>query len=460
MSVTSFIVKGQSLEDAKKWYLEGNYEDAKPIFEEAYSNNSNNAEINHWLGVIALSENDLQKAEKYLLFASQKKIPAAYLYLGKFYTKTYQFDKAEKEFEKYEKANRRNNDALEQLETERTYAERLEKLVNRTEDIQIIDSIVVDKSSFLNAYHLSNESGTLVPMGDFFKDQPNGNMPLFMNERADKVYYSRKDDQGNEKIYSMEKLLGDFGNEKRLSESVNQKGNQAFPFVMTDGLTIYFASTGHGSLGGYDIFVTRYNLATDSYLTPNHLNMPFNSPFNDYMMVVDEEKGVGWFASDRFQNENNVCIYTFIPTTGVSLLDSDDEAYLRSRALITSIKESWLPDEDYASLIELARQEAVNETKRNKDFEFIIDDNNIYYTLNDFNHGSARALFAQAVDLESKLKQTEDELSQKRDQYAGGSKNQTIIDTILKLEREQENIYKEIQSLKFRARNEEIRNNF
>ena len=28
-------------------------------------------------------------------------------------------------------------------------------------------------------------------------------------------------------------------------------------FVMTDGLTIYFASTGHGSLGGYDIFVSK-----------------------------------------------------------------------------------------------------------------------------------------------------------------------------------------------------------
>lgn len=455
-----FGMKGQTLEDAKKWYLEGNYEDAKPVLEDAYTSNPNNAEVNFWLGVIALSENNMQDAEKYLLFASQKRISNAFLYLGEYYAKIYRFEQAEKEFEKFEKANRRNNDALEKLEVQREYADRLSKLVNRTEDIQIIDSAVVDKSAFLDAYYLSKESGTLLPMDQFFKDQSEGNMPLFMNEREDKIYYSRIDNHGDEKIYSMEKLLGDFGNEKRLSENVNQNGSQAFPFVMTDGLTIYFASTGHNSLGGYDIFVTRYNLATDSYLTPNHLNMPFNSPFNDYMMVIDEEKGVGWFASDRFQDENKVCIYTFIPATGVVLLESDDENYLRNRAMITSIRESWESGENYASLINLAKQEAESEDKKTGDFEFVIDDNKTYYTLNDFKHAGARTLFARALDLENKLSQTEDELAQRREQYAGGTQSQAIAEAIAALEKEQENIYQEIESLKFRARNEEIRNNF
>lgn len=460
LAIIPFGMKGQSLEDAKKWYLEGNYEDAKPVFEDAYTSNPNNAEVNLWLGVIALSENNMQDAEKYLLFASQKRIANAYLYLGEYYAKIYQFEQAEKEFEKFEKANRRNKDALEKLEVQRAYADKLAKLVNRTEDIQIIDSVVVDKTAFLSAYYLSNESGTLLPMDQFFKDQSEGNMPLFMNEREDKIYYSRKDSRGDDKIYSMEKLLGDFGNEKRLSESVNQNGSQAFPFVMTDGLTIYFASTGHGSLGGYDIFVTRYNLGTDGYLTPNHLNMPFNSPFNDYMMVIDEEKGVGWFASDRFQDENKVCIYTFIPASGVVLLESDDEDYLRNRAMITSIRESWESGENYASLINLAKQETKSENKKADDFEFVIDDNHVYYTLNDFKHAGARTLFAQAVELENKLSQTENDLAQRREQYAGGTQSQAMIDAIVTLEKELEKIYQEIESLKFRARNEEIRNNF
>ena len=34
--------------------------------------------------------------------------------------------------------------------------------------------------------------------------------------------------------------------------------------------------------------------------------MPFNSPYNDYMYVIDEYNNLGWFASDRFQPEGKV----------------------------------------------------------------------------------------------------------------------------------------------------------
>lgn len=33
----------------------------------------------------------------------------------------------------------------------------------------------------------------------------------------------------------------------------------AYPFLMQDGQTLYFAYTGPGTLGGYDLYVTRYD---------------------------------------------------------------------------------------------------------------------------------------------------------------------------------------------------------
>lgn len=42
------------------------------------------------------------------------------------------------------------------------------------------------------------------------------------------------------------------------------------PVCLSDGVTIYYATDGEG-LGGYDIFVTRYNTNTDSYLTPENV---------------------------------------------------------------------------------------------------------------------------------------------------------------------------------------------
>jgi hypothetical protein len=133
---------------------------------------------------------------------------------------------------------------------------------------------------------------------------------IYMNERQDKIYYSEGDAVTGTDLYTMDKLLDTFGNEKRLPGTINKEGSQAFPFVLSDGMTLYFASTGEPSFGGYDLFVTRYNLTSDSYLNPNQLNMPFNSPFNDYMLAIDEEKGIGWFASDRF---NRPTRYVYIP---------------------------------------------------------------------------------------------------------------------------------------------------
>ncbi|MEA4905662.1 tetratricopeptide repeat protein [Petrimonas sp.] len=454
---------GQSVDDAKKWYLEGNFRQAKPVFEAEYQVNPNNAPLNQWLGVIAFTEGDYPKAQKHLEFASQKRIPESYLYLGRLYANMYRFADADKEFAKYEKANRRNKEALAQLATHREYADKLKRLINRTEDIQIIDSLVVPKSDFLSAYKLSASAGSLQPMSRFFRNQPNNNQVLFLNERQDKIYYPQNDSGSvlGSSLYTMEKLMDTFGNEKRLSESVNQNGDQAYPFVMPDGLTLYFSSTGHGSLGGYDLFVTRYNLATNTYLTPNQLNMPFNSPFNDYMMAIDEEKGIGWFASDRFQPKDSVCVYTFIPSSEVTLLESEDEPHLANRAKISSIKDSWKPNVDYAALLQRSHATtAPQEAAQRRDFTFVINDEKTYYTLSDFKNKVARSLYYQAIQLENKLERLESDLSEKRNQIASSSNTSSSGATILDLEKECENVFKEIESLKFRARNEEIRNSF
>lgn len=452
-------LSGQSLNDAKKWYQEGNYEEAKPVFEEAYEKTPNNAELNHWLGVIAFNEGKYLKSQKFLEFASQKKITESYLYLGQLYGLLYKFDAAEKEFVKYEKAQRRNKAALAKLDEKRDDIDRLERMVGRTEDVQIIDSIVVSKSDFLSAYKLSASAGSLQPVNKFFKNNESAGKSLFMSERKDKVYYSH-DVNGESKLFSMEKLLDDFGNEKPLSDAVNQSGSQAYPFVMNDGVTIYFASTGHESLGGYDLYVTRYNYNTNSYLSPNQLNMPFNSPFNDYMMVIDEEKGVGWFASDRFQEDGFVCIYTFIPSSRVVLIDDEDEDYLAGRARISSIQDTWKAGVDYSDMIELAKAESTEDKEDLKDFEFVINDNITYYTLADFKHGSSRALFMQSIDLSSKLEKMKEELDYKREQFANGSRGDAVKSSILELEENIRSTELEVKSLMMRARNEEIRNTF
>jgi len=454
-------LQSQTLDDAKNWYLEGRFADALPVFRMEYQEDPKNASLNQWLGVSLYKTGRLTEALQYLQYASERKIPEAYIVLGELYANLYRFEDAEKEFEKYQRANRRKDEALEKLATAREYADKLKRFVSRTEDIQIIDSMVVLKTEFLTAYNLSSSSGSLMPISDFLNEQQSRDKTLYMNERQDKIYYSRREKGANSNLFTMEKLLDSFGNEKQLPENVNDPGDQAYPFVMNDGLTIYFASTGHQSYGGYDIYVTRYNLASDSYLMPNQLNMPFNSPFNDYLMVMDEEKGLGWFASDRFQHSDSVCVYTFIPNERVTLVESDDITYLAGRAAISSIADSWKDGYDYSSVISLAKEVPVSQEKKDVDFEFLINDKVTYHTLKDFKSSRARSIFSQAIGLEKQLNEINAELDVKRSQFSNNSSaGDNLTSSILNLEKQSEELYKEIERLKIQARNDEIRNNY
>jgi len=456
LSIPGSLLYGQSLDDAKSWYLEGRYAEALPVFQGEYLNDSVNAALNQWIGVSLLKTGKILEAEKYLIYASQKKIPESFIYLGELYTKLYRFEDAEEAFVKYQRANRRNEEALEILAGKREETDKMRRRTSRSEEIQIIDSLILPKTDFLTAYNLSLSSGSLMPVNDFFRNMTVSDKTLFMNERQDKIYYSQGDSESGYDLFTMEKLLDSFGNEKKLSESINIDGDQAFPFVMSDGLTIYFASTGHESLGGYDLYVSRYNIASDAYLTPNQLNMPFNSPFNDYMMAIDEEKGIGWFASDRFQAADSVCIYTFIPNAQVTLIESDDPAYLSRRARIASIAETWKENSDYTSLRAIARQQNISQETASGDFLFIINDRVTYHHLSDFKSSQARSLFSQVLGLETQLKALNEELSKKRDQFAGGSTaNNTIGSSILSLEKESASLFLQIERLKLQARNEE-----
>lgn len=109
-------------------------------------------------------------------------------------------------------------------------------------------------------------------------------------------------------LYSRIKLINNWSDPEPLN-TLNEQGNVNYPYLMADGVTLYYASDGEGSLGGYDIFVTRYDSESSSYLRPDNIGMPFNSPANDYMYVIDELNNLGWFASDRYQPEDKVCIY-------------------------------------------------------------------------------------------------------------------------------------------------------
>lgn len=447
------------LSQAKIDYKNGEFLKALPIFERELNGKPTDPSLNLWVGVCLFETGgNLKSAEEYLLIASKRNLPESYLYLGDIYVRQYRVSEAKSQYDRYAKARPKERETT--LANRNQYLEKLQRVISRTEDIQIIDSLIVNKDIFLSAYKLSPDAGSLSAFNDVFETNKKIESTVYTNGKGSKIYFGQP--SGDKiSLFSMDKLLNGYGNEKKISNNnLGITGNTNYPFVLTDGSTIYFAGEDENGLGGYDIYVTRYNLNNDTYLTPELLNMPFNSTANDYLYVFDEEKGIGWFATDRFQPEGKVCVYTFIPNEEVTLIESDDEIYKENRAKIASIKNTWRPGKSYSTLIANARKEKAIVPQKVSDFTFVIDDKYTYNAYADFKSSNARNLYFEANEKRKALISTEQDLEAKRSEYitVSGNQRSSLANIIQNLESRQAQLYKQVQELEIKARNEEIKN--
>ncbi|OAV75834.1 putative methyltransferase (contains TPR repeat) [Bacteroidales bacterium Barb7] len=450
----------QSLDQAKKLYDAGLYAEAKPAFERLLTQAPANASYNHWYGVCCYETGDMANAEKYLVIGVKRKVQESCRYLAEVYYQTYQFDKAAGMYEEYISLLVKKKQDTEAFRERQAKAANAQRMLEKVENVQVIDSLTADKSDFLNAYALSGESGMLAPFRDFFQTDDSLLSTVYMTQRGDKIFYARPADGNRLSLFCQSKLLDKWDDEKQLPANVNSpEADNINPFVLSDGVTLYYASDGSNSLGGYDLFVSRYNTNSENYLTPEQLGMPYNSIYNDYMIVFDEAKHLGWFVSDRYQPEDSVCVYLFIINGERTRVDSDDLNVKRAYAALSSISDTWQEGTDYTSLIALAHEAMPSgKAEIRKDFEFIINNTLTYYTYADINSPEAANLYRKAVALTRQIKELTDRLDSLRTEYTAGNadKRLRLRPSILQAEDYLNTLLSQPAQLEKQARNAEI----
>ena len=247
---------------------------------------------------------------------------------------------------------------------------------------------------------------------------------LAMTERGADVYFQqavKHDTLSLQKIFHSSKNGSEWSRATPIT-GFDTGGNDAYPFMSADGATFYFASDGKGSIGGYDIFVTRYDAEEGRFLVPTNLGMPYNSTANDYMMVVNEIANLGWFATDRRMPEDKVCIYVFIPNTSKERYNFDEEEYkdVLSYSQLSSIGRT----QDDAEAVRKARQQLMmliyedEEDCVESEFVFIVDDMTDYDELDDFRSEAARNMFQNWRERTAQHKMESKFLEAKRNEYA------------------------------------------
>jgi len=88
---------------------------------------------------------------------------------------------------------------------------------------------------------------------------------------------------------------GEWGRPRPINE-INTEKDEDSPFVAGDG-TLYFASKGHNSMGGFDIFKSEYNPTSRKFEKPINMGYPLNSVSDDIFFNV--KNGIAYFTSNR-----------------------------------------------------------------------------------------------------------------------------------------------------------------
>ena len=311
-------------------------------------------------------------------------------------------------------------------------SEHLRQMMMATQRIMFIDSIVIRKEHFLNAYHLTSEAGRIAPYSSFFPKKAS-KATTFMNALNNRCLYAENDSC----IYSQELLQEQWTAADTLTgiNSDRQLQHINYPFMMPDGTTLYFAAEGEGSLGGYDLFMTTYDSSEGKFLKPENIGMPFNSTANDYLFAIDEYNQLGFFASDRNQPDSMVCVYTFIPAEKYQTYDATQYSpeQIAGFARIDSISMTWDDKQQYKEAVKRLRQAKTQPKGKNTDFSFIINDHVVYHQIKDFKAAGNQERYQQLIKLRQRYEQTILALEKARKYYtkATASERTTLSREIL-----------------------------
>lgn len=100
---------------------------------------------------------------------------------------------------------------------------------------------------------------------------------------------------------------GTFGKAEHLGNEVNTEGRETFPFITQNNILI-FASDGREGFGGLDLYYIDLNNLKQGVI---NMGSSINSPFDDFDLVLDSDKNVGFYTSNKPGGKGDDDIYSF-----------------------------------------------------------------------------------------------------------------------------------------------------
>jgi hypothetical protein len=177
------------------------------------------------------------------------------------------------------------------------------------------------------------------------------------------LFVRGEDREDQTDIYICRKLPnGNWSEPFKLGNEINTEYNEDFPYLSTDGVTLYFSSEGHNTIGGFDLFKSVWNQEDNTWTKAENLGYPVNTTDDDRSISLTPDNRVGYISALRPGGQGDLDIYR------IKFNDVDQKLtlYLGGVMLGDSLNQ---PKEYIANIL------AVN-TASNEEFSFVPNPNN------------------------------------------------------------------------------------
>ena len=305
-------LKADKLFDAEQFV------EATPQFLHLIALNPRSPEYNYKYGTCLLFNSyKKQDAFKYLNYSitDPNIAPEAYFYLGKAFHLNFQFNEAIKNYNLYiQKSGGKPNpnfDINHQIEM----CQNGKKLLTTITDLVVLEKKEIEYASFFRLYNLADIGGVMLITAEYQSkiDKKKNHTPLIhFPDQAQTIYYSSYGDseKGSKDIYYRKRLPdGKWGLPAPVAGNVNTIFDEDFPYLSPNGEYLYFCSKGHNSMGGFDVFRSKFDPENNSFGQPENMDFAISSPDNDLFYVVDSLEKNAYFASSRQSQNGKIHVY-------------------------------------------------------------------------------------------------------------------------------------------------------
>lgn len=328
-----------------------------------------------------------------------------------------------------------------------------DNMLQNTQIVFVIDSTVVDADKVMDVITLPKAYGKYVAYNKFFDTNSalNENSVVYVNGFDNRCYYNEVGTDSISRLFMRERQGEGWDEARPLTEINELVSNATYPYMASDGQTLYFAGkSDEEGLGERDIYMTKYDAEEGKFLKPENIGLPFNSTKDDFIYVEADADGIAWFASTRRQPEGKVCVYTFVPSETRQNYDADDldDTELKNYAKLMRIRSTWpTPEIRQTAMQRLQRLQAKTERQNSEANEicFIVNDEMTYTRLNDFKSAETKSAYADLKMKQNEANKLVKEIDSMRTRYHNANDKAALGRSIALSEQKLEQKQKEIK---------------